>query len=615
MKIVINEGTSFFISNEFGDSYGKESGLYYNDTRFLSNYKLSIDGCKTAILNSERVDHYSALTYLTNQNSNTIPKDTITIKRSKFVGRGLHEDIDISNHHNKVVEFNLVLEFGADFADIFEVKQQRVKKREVEHVLEKKKNSLKYFYEVTNFLRQTVIKFNKCDSQPKLEPNKAVFKVRIKPKQTWHTCLDVCLSVTKQVRKPLYGCRAYGVFKPEIDEEVADYLRKAPYLETDFHIMERAFGRAKRDLAALSLRVSTDRNSVLVTAAGIPWFVTLFGRDSIIAGLQSMLLTPKFARGSLLALASRQGRNINDFNAERPGAILHEVRFGELAVTREVPHALYYATIDATPLFLLLIGEYFKWTADLKLIRHLEPNIKAALKWIDEYGDFDGDGYVEYPDKSISWKDSFDSISWHNGKLAKAPVAVCEVQGYVYAAKMAIADIYQHLGKEEKALKLRKEAQNLKKNFNKDFWMEDKQFYALGLDKDKKKIDSITSNPGHLLFSGILTKERAKKVVDRLMKDDMFSGWGIRTLSEKSGAYNPISYHNGSVWPHDNAIIAYGFKKYGFVREANTIIKALVEASQHFEAKRLPELFCGYARKGFSFPVIYPVSSSPQAWG
>lgn len=614
MKIVINEGTSFLITNEFGDSFGKESGLYYADTRFLNKFKLTIDGDNPVVLGTHTVDHYSSLHYLTNLSTEKFPKNSLTIKRARFVGRGLHEDVDITNHLKEAVEFALKFEFNSDFADIFEVKQLKVRKRKVEHRVGKSDNSLVFSYQTPKFLRQTVIEFSKFSQKPIIEPKQVVFKVRIEPKKTWHTCIDINTALTDEVKKPLYRCKAYGIYRPENDQEVQQFLSQAPYLETSYHLFERAFGRAKRDLAALALRVNTNGGSALVAAAGIPWFVTLFGRDSIIAGLQSLLLTPAFAKGALLALASRQGKAVNDFNKEQPGAIVHEVRFGELAVMREVPHALFYATIDATPLFLMLAGEYFKWTADLDLIREIEPNIEAALHWIDNYGDMDGDGYLEYPKESISWKDSFDSIVFNNGKIAEPPTAVSEPQAYVYAAKMAIADIYKHLGKEKKALELKKQAAHLKRKFNEDFWMEDKQFYALALDKDKKQVDAIASNAGHLLYCGIVPKNRAKAVVKRLMNENMFSGWGIRTLSKEAATYNPVSYHRGSVWPHDNAMIAAGFKKYGFFQEANSVIEGIIGASQYFESNRLPELFCGYDRDGFSFPVDYPTSSSPQAW-
>ncbi len=614
MKVVINEGTSFLIANEFGDSFGKESGLYYQDTRFLNKFKIFIDGRNPVILGSKNVDHYSAVHYLTNLHNDQFARNSFTIKRSHFVGRGLHEDIDITNHLNETVEFKLAIELDADFADIFEVKQLKVRKRKVDYEIDQEKSSLIYSYNTESFLRKTVVKFSKCKYKPTLRSHVAIFNVKIEPKKSWHTCLDISTSLTKRVQKPLYTCHSYGIGKPEVDSGVEEYLNQAPYLETNVHLFERAFGRAKQDLGALALRVSTKNGSALVTAAGIPWFVTLFGRDSIIAGMQSLILTPIFAKGTLEALASRQGKAVNDFNKEQPGAIVHEVRFGELAVTREVPHALFYATIDATPLFLLLISEYFKWTGDLELVRKLTPNIEAALGWIDNYGDMDGDGYLEYPKESISWKDSFDSMVFNNGKIAESPTAVSEPQAYVYAAKMAIAEIYKLLNKEGKALELKKQAADLKKRFNQDFWMEDKGYYALALDKDKKQVDSIASNAGHLLWCGIVPKDRAKLVAEKLVGRDMFSGWGIRTLSQESAAFNPISYHRGSIWPHDNAIIAAGLRKYGFDKEAVKVIESIIKASKHFEQNRLPELFCGYEKNGFSFPVDYPTSSSPQAW-
>ena len=614
MKIVIHEGTSFFISDEFGDTFGKESGLYFQDTRFLKKYKLFIDKRNPIVLSSRNTAHFGSTHYLTNLKTSGMERNSISIKRSRFVGEGLHEDIDITNHLDKPVEFELSLELGSGFEDIFEVKQQKTKRREVKEEVKKRENKIIYSYKAPKFLRKTVISFRKSNDNPHLEDNRAVFKVRIEPKKTWHTCIEISTSLTEKVKRPIYSCEVDIVKKTEIDKEVENYLKKAPYLETDYHYFERAYARAKRDLAALALRVSTNKGSTLITAAGIPWFVTLFGRDSIIAGLQSLILTPAFAKGALQALADRQGTAVNDFTYEKPGAIVHEVRFGELAVLREVPHALYYATIDATPLFLMLVGEYFKWTGDLKLIRKLEPNIKAALEWIDNYGDMDSDGYIEYPDKSISWKDSFDGIVHDSGKIAKPPIAVAEAQAYVYAAKMSIAGIYNHLGKPGRSLELKKQAAGLKRRFNIDFWMDDKKYFALALDADKKQVDVISSNAGHLLWSGIVDKNKARSIAKGLMDEHMFSGWGIRTITKDSAAYNPISYHRGSVWPHDNAIIAAGLKKYGFRKESGRIIEALIQASRHFAFNRLPELFCGYDRSEFSFPVDYPTSSSPQAW-
>lgn len=614
MKIVSHEGTSFLICNEFGDTFGKESGLYFQDTRFLKKYKLYIDNKNPVVLKSRNVTHFASTHYLTNLKSKNIERNNLSIKRSRFVGEGLHEDIDITNYFDEPVEFDLKFELASGFEDIFEVKQQKTKRRDVKQEINKKQNKIIFSYKASKFLRKTVVEFKKFSGKLLLEPNQAIIKVKIQPKKTWHACIEISTSLTDKVKKPLYSCDTDVVKQKDVDKEIAGYLKKAPFLETDYHYFKRAYTRAKRDLAALALRVSTKDGSTLITAAGIPWFVTLFGRDSIIAGLQSLILTPVFAKGALQALADRQGTAIDDYTYERPGAIVHEVRFGELAVLREVPHALYYATIDATPLFLMLVAEYFKWTGDLKLIRKLEPNIEAALRWIDDYGDLDGDGYIEYPDKSISWKDSFDSIVYDNGKFAKPPIAVAEAQAYVYAAKSSLADIYRHLGKKERSSELNKQALHLKRRFNKDFWMEDKKFFALALDANKKQVDVVSSNAGHLLWSGIVEKNKARAIAEGLLSKDMFSGWGIRTLTKDSKGYNPISYHRGSVWPHDNAIIAAGLKRYGFNKEAGQVIGAIIEASRYFNFNRLPELFCGYDRSEFSFPVDYPTSSSPQAW-
>jgi glycogen debranching enzyme len=354
--------------------------------------------------------------------------------------------------------------------------------------------------------------------------------------------------------------------------------------------------------------------------AGVPWYVALFGRDSLIAALQTLALDPSVAAQTLRLLAEYQGREADEWRAEEPGKILHELRVGELARLGEIPHTPYYGSVDSTPLFLITLAEYVAWSGDLDLFEELRSNVDRALAWMDEYGDLDGDGYLEYESKSRlglinqGWKDSWEAIVNADGSLARHPIALVEAQGYAYHAKIALAGLFERVGEEERAADLRKTAGRLQQRFNRDFWLEDLGFYALALQAEKEPAAVISSNPGHALWSGIVPQDRAQKVVERLLAADMFSGWGIRTLSEESRAYNPTGYHLGTVWPHDNSLILAGFRRYGFDREAQKVFRGMAEAAMHFKNYRLPELFAGFPQSGYNVPVRYPVACHPQAW-
>jgi glycogen debranching enzyme len=349
--------------------------------------------------------------------------------------------------------------------------------------------------------------------------------------------------------------------------------------------------------------------------------MTVFGRDSLITSYQSLPFTPELARTTLRVLGTLQGQKEDDFRDEEPGRILHELRFGELVQFGERPHSPYFGASDTTPLYLIVLDEYERWTGDADLVRELEPNARAALEWIDRFGDRDGDGYVEYERRNEEtglenqcWKDSWNSILFADGSMSKLPRATCEIQGFVYDAKVRTARLAREFwGDDELADRLEREAEELKRRFNEDFWIEERQYFAVALDGDKRQVDSITSNPGQLLWSGIVDEDKAESVVRHLMSDVLFSGWGVRTMAEGEGAYNPIEYHNGTVWPHDNSFIAAGLARYGFREEAARIAFAILEASTYFRY-RLPEVFAGYRRERTGFPVEYPTASSPQAW-
>jgi glycogen debranching enzyme len=408
----------------------------------------------------------------------------------------------------------------------------------------------------------------------------------------------------------------FDVAVHELRRSYEDWERACTQLVTDNEQFNELLDRSLRDLRALY--TLTPDGGVL--AAGIPWYVTIFGRDALIASHQILSINAAPAREALLMLAKHQGTEVDDWRDEEPGKILHEVRQGELARAGVVPHTPYYGSVDSTPWFLILLAQYFRWTGDVALADALLPNVEAALRWIDEHGDLDGDGFVEYRTRSArgirnqGWKDSHDAIVHADGRLAEPPIALSEVQAYVYLAKLRIADVFLALGHDARARTLALEAEELRRRFNEVFWMEDERYFAAALDADKRQVRTVMSNPGHGLYCGIVDEDKAALLAKRLLAPDMFSGWGIRTMSKSAAAYNPMSYHNGSVWPHDNALIAAGLKRYGFARSTNRVATALFDAAIEADYLRLPELFCGFTRRTPNRPVSYPVACSPQAW-
>lgn len=618
VKITINEGTSFLVCDESGDfEPGSEFGLYYEDTRFLSHYALFVDGQKPRLLTSRNLAYYEAVHYLTNEPTQTTQRGVLAIKRTRYMGEGMHEDIDVQNHSIEPVETTLQLKLGADFADIFEVKRAGfMKVGEVELVADPDEFACEFRYKHLNFKRRLRVQFGEM---PSFEEGGVSFKLHLAPKERWHLCTDYLTLTSDTTEIPPRVCPSTRPARSE-SKYLDDWVAHAPAVSTDWEVVQTSFREAVIDLASLRLSGQGFTQGAPVPAAGLPWYMTFFGRDSLISGYQTLASFPGLAQGSLQILARHQGTKVNFYREEQPGKILHEVRFGELAELGEVPQKAFYATIDATPLWLIVLSETARWTGDTELVRRLMPNANKALAWIDRYGDRDKDGYVEYKRSHESsldnqgWKDSFDSVRYSDGGLAKPPIALSEVQGYVYDAKMRMAGLCDYLGETEQAAQLREQASSLKDRFNRDFWMEDKGFYCEALDGDKRQCDVITSNPGHLLWSGILEPERALDVADRLLADDMFSGWGVRTMGLNEEAYNPISYHCGTVWPHDNSLFVAGLVRYGLLEHAEKVIRALFEATAEFPRNRPPELFCGYNRAEASFPVDYPTSSSPQAW-
>jgi glycogen debranching enzyme len=481
---------------------------------------------------------------------------------------------------------------------------------------EPEQNQFVFDYQAAYIHRQTIISFSQ---KAELQDRTATFEVTVPPKGDWQTCIWITPMWDLVPARPKYGCDAFGKATPESTGSLPEWQAQLPVLHSDDETLTKTFAQSVIDLAAL--RFYPERRDHPVLAAGLPWYMALFGRDNLITAYQCCYAVPSLAACALRALARLQGTKVDDFRDEEPGKIPHEQRFGELTLLGESPHSPYYGTVDATPLFLILLHEVYRWTLDRGLITELQEPALRALAWIDRYGDADGDGYVEYVKRSPKgldnhcWKDSPTSIVFQDGTLATPPIAVAEVQGYVYDAKLRLAELAEQVWQElELARRLRQEAAALRARFNRDFWIPRQGgYFALALDRDKRQVDSMTSNMGHLLWSGIVDADKAPRVVRQLTGEHLDSGWGIRTLSTLDKGFNPIAYHAGTVWPHDNSLIAAGLARYGYRDEANRIIQGMLDVARYFDY-RLPEVFAGFQRSQISFPVEYPTASSPQAW-
>ncbi|HYZ91926.1 MAG TPA: glycogen debranching N-terminal domain-containing protein [Actinomycetota bacterium] len=614
--ISILDGSTFLVSDLRGDidaSPDQAHGFFFRDTRFLSRWTLKANGSPLDVLSTDENQYFTAQFFLVPPTGTVDENPTVSIIRKRSIGDGFHEDVTVINHGADPLEVELRLEAHADFADLFEVKDALAKKGKTSALIER--DTLVLVYKRDDFRRETRIRASK---EADIDERGFTFRVRVDAHDEWNTCIFV-QPVTESAKAIKYRHDDEEA-KPNIGMSLAEFLAAAPQLETDWDPLEHIYERSLIDLAALRFETTLFPGQPM-PAAGLPWFMTVFGRDSLLTSFQALPFTPELAETTLRVLARYQATELDDFRDAEPGKILHEIRFGELTHFDERPHSPYYGTADATPLFLVLLDEYERWTGDAELVRELEPIARAALRWIDEHGDRDGDGYVEYERRNTDtglenqcWKDSWDSIRFADGAIAKGPIATCEIQGYVYDAKVRSARLAREIwGDEELADRLEAEAENLRRRFNEDFWLNQRECYALALDGEKRPVDSITSNVGHLLWSGIVPEERADRLAEHLVGDALFSGWGVRTMAEGEGGYNPIRYHNGTVWPHDNSLIAHGLARYGFRDEAAKIALATLEAATFFRY-RLPEVFAGYRRGRTSFPVEYPTASSPQAW-
>lgn len=622
--IVIKEGDLFLLTDLLGNvPRGNRNGLglYYQDTRFLSGHELDIQGLRPTVLHSTGRPHFFESQVLTNPNLVTtdgqlVHEQTIQIRRYRILRElGFMESLTFENFNIFPITLDVALHFEADFADMFEVRGLVEPPSRGERLgVAFQERTLTFTYEGRDRLRRTTrITFNE---RPRVvRGGTAIYELRLPARGSAR--LGLTISIQTELAAD-HGPRAPGVSGRYASplEGYRAWLDTQARVETSNSLFNDILLQSRYDLRVLVCQ----HENIPFLAAGIPWFSTLFGRDSLITALQDLWVSPRQAGHVLRLLARFQGQRDDPWRDEEPGKIMHELRRGELANLGLVPFTPYYGTVDATPLFLMLLGEYYRATADLELVRELEPNMAAALAWLERFGDRDGDGFIEYARRSGSglenqgWKDSWDGIVHADGSLVDPPTALVEVQAYAYAGRRAAARLYRALGEEERARQLEAEAERLRRRFDEAFWMPDEGFYCLALDGSKRQAKVIASNPGHALWCGIVPRERADQVAARLMSEDLFTGWGIRTLASREQRYNPVGYHVGTVWPHDNSLIALGFKRYGQEALLLELATGLYEAARYFPSYRMPELFCGFARSAFGAPVRYPVACSPQAW-
>ena len=616
--VKILDGNTFVVSDSRGDIEGSltdTTGLFSFDTRFLSKWVLTVNGQRLTPLSTDDLQYFETRFFLVPGTGTVYVDSKLSVIRRRAVGNGFREELQILNHDEKPVDLTVRIDADSDFADLFEVKDALKKKGT--YSARVTDGRLVLGYQRETFTRATDIS---ATAPARVDKKGLTFKTRIEPQGKWSTNLDVvtaAMGSEERRERPTFA-RPRG--RQSMETNLKRWLDRAPTLECDWDSLRETYRRSLVDLAALRFSPPVMGYRSL-PAAGLPWFMTMFGRDSILTSLQALPFTPELAATTLRALADWQGTRVDDFRDEDPGRILHEMRYGELTAFEERPHSPYYGSADATPLFVVLLDEYERWSGDRRLVHELEYEARAALNWIDEYADLMGNGYISYQRRNKKtglenqcWKDSWDSISYRDGRLAGFPRATCELQGYAYDAKMRAARLAREVWKDpEFASQLEKQAADLKRRFNRDFWIADREYFALALDSDGKQVDALSSNIGHLLWSGIVEKPKAKAIARHLLGPRLFSGWGVRTLGTGEGRYNPIGYHVGTVWPFDNSFIAWGLRRYGFKEEAARIAAGILAAADFFDG-RLPEAFGGYERTLTRYPVQYPTACSPQAW-
>jgi glycogen debranching enzyme len=611
---------TFIVLDSHGDigaSAGGPDGLFHADTRYLAKLQMEFEDVQPLLLGSNLRDDNSQLTIdLTNpdvyrQGRLVIEKDLLHIVRTIFLWRGTaYQRIGLQNHGDRPAAFDITLLFDNDFADLFEVRGEKRQRRGVgtAKLLGPADVALDY-KGLDGVKRETALHFDPRPSR--LSVNTATWHCELAPQETCSLFVSVSCNtpVEPRLKKFFPGLLAHR-------RAMRRTTMSCTSIETSNNIFNEVLCRSMADLNMLMTETSQGRYPY----AGIPWYSTTFGRDGLITAMQMLWIDPRVARGVLRRLAHYQATTVDPLNDAQPGKILHEMRGGEMAALREVPFAQYYGSVDSTPLFVMLAGLYGERTGDHETLEELWPAIEAALRWIDGPGDPDGDGFVEYQratDEGLrnqGWKDSYDAIFHADGKLAEGNIALAEVQGYVFAGKRLAARCAQRLGRREIAQRLEMEARQLAQRFEYTFWCEELGTYALALDGEKRPCAVRSSNAGHLLFSGMIRDDRARRVAADLLRPHFFTGWGIRTIALGAARYNPMSYHNGSIWPHDNALIALGLARYGLKHCVEHVFKGLFDAAAYMDLRRLPELFCGFRREKHRGPTLYPVACAPQAW-
>jgi glycogen debranching enzyme len=621
--LTILEGSTFCICDELGDVGEQTSGFFANDTRYLSKLALTINGLAPLPLSSGKVEYFSAAFYLRNPLAGSLQQDQLSIIRERFVGEGMQDVVVLENQSMNPVSLELGLAFASDFADILSVKAHDFALGDPAHAKPLPDPApCRYDEEHNQFVFEDP--GDSCRTQIILSQLGTVngasisYPIELGPRERWELRIYFVAVAEGEAVVPTLVERRFGEERGRVRDSLAAWQLRVPQLRADWDELSHSFSHSVSDLASLRMRGSSGADLGKLPAAGMPWFMTVFGRDTLITCMQTLLFGPELARSALEVLASLQATEDDPSIDAQPGKIVHEVRQGKAAKTW---FARYYGTLDATPLYLVLLSEVWRWTDDVALVQEFKEPALRALKWIDEYGDLDGDGFVEFQKRAPhgldvqSWKDSFDSQRFHDGRIAESPIAPCEVQGYVYDAKRRMAEIAREVWRDRAlAERLESEAAELKRRFDEAFWVEERGgFYALALDRNKQPVDSVCSNIGHLLWSRIVPPERVDAIVDQLMGEGLWSGWGVRTMSEHEAGYSPLSYHNGTVWPHDKSLIAMGLAQYARWPEAQRIVQRMLIASRHFNYQ-LPEVFAGLRRSDTPFPIAYPTAARPQAW-
>jgi len=614
-RVTLVEGQTFCLSGRTGDvSEDLPDGLFVLDRRVLSVWELWLDGHRVEPLAVDEEDPFTATFVGRGRPASGHADADVVVVRRRRIGNGMREDLEVENHGLTPASIELALRCHADFADVFSVKEGRVEGRGEVEIMTTSAGGVRLIDRSPDATRAVEVR----PSQPaRWEDGALIWQLDLAPGERWSTCLEVAVLVG--------GAELDLRFRCHSDDEEALPLQRLvqwraamPKVTTDDDALAQVVEQTRADLGALRI-FDPEHPDLPVLAAGAPWFMTVFGRDSLLTAWMTLLADHSLARGVLETLARWQGRKVDPRTEEEPGKIVHELRFGNTPGLALGGGDAYYGSVDATPLFVMLLGELRRWDPDDELLERLLPAADRALAWIEEHGDRDGDGFVEYERlnprglANQGWKDSWDAVRHLDGELAKPPIALAEVQGYVYAAYLARAHLALEAGDRSTFERYRDRAEALKARFDEAFWLEDRGWYAMALDRDKRPVEALASNMGHCLWTGIVPGERAAAVAAHLVGDDLFSGWGVRTLARSMPAYNPVSYHNGSVWPHDNAIIAAGLMRYGYVDEAHRIISAQLDAAAAHHGQ-LPELFAGFDRTRLRTPAAYPTSCSPQAW-